>query len=186
MEILLCGHPEVKEEEEEGCVTVDACIQTFPATEPITEPWVPRDGIMSPPLSSPQESLGTKIDRFLQSQRKFSDELSFNSPVSGVSTTSLDEIKQVFVDGSNGLVLGDPEKKEDDLKNLPTDQLAEEDPFKDLGAPKSRQSSIMEYFKLEKSSSSRTSSEAAQKKDSAASGDFVSSNGKPAFQETDV
>ena len=143
---------------------------------------------MSPPLSSPPESLGTKIDRFLQSQRKFSDELSTNSPVSGVSTTSLDEIRQVFVDGSNGLVLGDPEKKkkEDDHKTLPTVKLAEEDPLKDLGATRSRQSSIMEYFKLEKSSSSRTSSEAAQDMDSAVSRDFVSSNGKPAFQETDV
>ena len=70
--------------------------------------------------------------------------------MSGVSTTSLDEINQVFVDGPNGLVLGDPAKIKDDNKNLPTLKMAEEeeDPFKDLEAPKSRQSSIMDYFQL--------------------------------------
>ena len=143
---------------------------------------------MSPPLSSPPESLGTKIDRFLQSQRRFSDELSANSPVSGVSTTSMDEINQVFVDGTNGLVLGDPKKKmkkEDDQEILPTSKLAEEeDPLRVFGATRSRQSTIMEYFNLEMSSSSRTSS--AQDMDSAASRRFVSSNRKPAPQESDV
>ena len=54
-----------------------------------------------------QESLGSQIARFIREQRVFSDDLSQSSPASIVSQDSSEEIKQVFVDGTNGLIIGE-------------------------------------------------------------------------------
>ena len=57
-----------------------------------------------------------------------------NSPVYWVSATSLDEINQVFVDGSNGLVLGGAVVDDQNQQ-----VAAEEDPLEALTMSRTRQ-----------------------------------------------
>ena len=88
----------------EGCQPADIpsdleseCNHTSPGTGEGTSP------------TSSERSLGTRIEDFIKSQRSFSDSLDASSPRSMSSQDSLEELKQVHVDGENGLVLYAPD-----------------------------------------------------------------------------
>ena len=84
------------------------------------------------------ESLGTRIERFVRSQRCFSDNLEKGSPISLDSVSSvdsLDEIRQVCVNPNLGLVLKGSSL--DDAKDVPENATAKKTKITDYFFPKS-------------------------------------------------